>query len=97
MKNEEKKEKKPFQNQKPTKDTKKPTRKSTNQIEKCIICFTIAYKNKSTSWWIYFSLLVLIFISGILIIIDPLFLAKILTRIEGASLVINSLITITIA
>lgn len=34
MKNEEKKEKKPFPTQKPTKETKKPTRKSTNQIEK---------------------------------------------------------------
>ena len=34
MKNEEKKEKKPFQNQKLNKENKKPTRKSTNQIEK---------------------------------------------------------------
>ena len=34
MKNEEKKEKKPFPTQKTTKETKKPTRKSTNQIEK---------------------------------------------------------------
>ena len=34
MKNEEKKEKKPFATQKPAKASKKPTRKSTNQIEK---------------------------------------------------------------
>ena len=51
-------------------------------------------KDRTTSWWIYFSLVILILILGIVVIIDPLFLAKIITRLEGITLIVNSLITI---
>ncbi len=54
-------------------------------------------KNKTTSWWIYFSFIIIIFILGILVIINPLFLAKIMTRLEGATLCINSIITLILA
>ncbi len=50
-------------------------------------------KNKTTSWYIYLVIVLLIFILGILVIINPLFLAKIITRLEGATLIINTLIT----
>ncbi len=54
-------------------------------------------KNKTTSWWIYFSFVIIIFILGIFVIINPLFLAKIMTRLEGATLCINSIITLILA
>ena len=51
-------------------------------------------KDRTTSWWIFFSLITLIFILGLMIIIDPLFLAKFITRLAGISLIIDALITI---
>ena len=54
-------------------------------------------KNKTTSWWIYFSFVIIIFILGVFVIINPLFLAKIMTRLEGATLCINSIITLILA
>ena len=53
-------------------------------------------KNRTTSWWLFFSLLIIVFILGILIIVNPLWLASIITRLEGATLVINALITIVL-
>lgn len=53
----------------------------------------IKFKDKSTSWWIYTSLIILVFIIGILIIVNPLFLTKIIVRLAGAFLVINTIIT----
>jgi uncharacterized membrane protein HdeD (DUF308 family) len=50
-------------------------------------------KDRTTSWWIYFSLIVLVFLLGILVIINPLFLAKVIVRLEGISLIIGSIIT----
>lgn len=55
------------------------------------------YKNRTTSWWIYFSLVTLVFILGIVVIINPLFLAKIITRLEGLFLIINTILTILLA
>ena len=54
-------------------------------------------KDRTTSWWIYFVLVMLVFILGIVVIINPLFLAKIITRLEGAFLIVNTLITILLA
>lgn len=54
-------------------------------------------KNRTTSYWIYLSFIILILIAGIVIIIDPLFLAKIITRIEGASLIVNTIITLLLS
>ena len=42
-------------------------------------------------------LVMLVFILGIVVIINPLFLAKIITRLEGAFLIVNTLITILLA
>ena len=54
-------------------------------------------KNRNTFWWIYLSLVIIIFILGILVILNPLFLAEIMTRLEGATLCVNSIITIILA
>ena len=54
-------------------------------------------KDRTTSWWIYFVLVMLVFILGIVVIINPLFLAKIINRLEGAFLIVNTLITILLA
>ena len=51
-------------------------------------------KYRTTSWWIYLSFVIIIMILGILVIINPLFLANIITRLEGASLILDTLITI---
>lgn len=53
-------------------------------------------KNRSTSWWIYVVLIILIFVFGITIIINPLFLAKVITRIAGVALIINALTSISL-
>ena len=53
----------------------------------------LQYKqDRTTSWKIYIALVILII--GIVIIINPLFLAKIIIRIEGIALIINTLTTI---
>ena len=54
-------------------------------------------KNRTTSWWLFFSLLVLVFILGVVVIANPLFLAKVITRLEGAFLIINAILTLTLA
>ena len=50
-------------------------------------------KDRTTSWWIYFAFVVIIFILGIVVVLNPLFLAKVITRLEGATLIINTIIT----
>ena len=50
-------------------------------------------KNRTTSWWIYISLIGIIVLLGILIIVNPLWLAKVITRLAGAALIIDTLIT----
>ena len=54
-------------------------------------------KDRTTTWWIYLILVLLVFILGIIIIINPLFLAKVITRLEGAFLIVNTLITLLLA
>ncbi len=54
-------------------------------------------KNRTTSWWIFLSLIIIILIFGIIVIIDPEFLAKIIVRLEGATLIIDTLITFIIS
>ena len=54
-------------------------------------------KDRTTSWWIYFSLLMTVLILGIVIIINPLFLAKIITRLEGVILIINAILTLSLS
>ncbi len=51
-------------------------------------------KNRTTSWWIYLSLVILILILGVVVILKPLFLAEIITRLEGATLCVNSIVTV---
>lgn len=51
-------------------------------------------KDRTTSWWIYFSLILLVLLLGILVIVDPNWLTKLITRLAGISLIINSLITL---
>ena len=50
-------------------------------------------KDRTTSWWIYLVLVILVLIFGIVIIIKPEFLAKIIIRFEGATLVVNVILT----
>lgn len=54
-------------------------------------------KDRTTTWWIYMVLVILVFILGVVTIINPEFLAKIIIRLEGAFLIINTLITILLA
>ena len=51
-------------------------------------------KNRTTSWWIYFILVMLIIVIGIIVIINPIFLANIITRTVGCALIINTVITL---
>ena len=57
----------------------------------------LKYKeNKTTSWHLYMSVSAIILIIGIIVIVNPLFLANIIIRIEGISLIINTLHTILV-
>ena len=51
-------------------------------------------KDRTTSCRIYLSLIILVFLLGVIVIINPLFLEKVIVRLEGISLVIGSIITI---
>ncbi len=51
-------------------------------------------KERTTSWWIYLSLIILVLLLGVLVIVNPLWLAKVITRLAGASLIISTLITV---
>ena len=51
-------------------------------------------KDRTASWWIFLVFIVIIFILGILVIINPEALAKIVVRLEGATLVFNTLVTL---
>ncbi|MBR4178184.1 MAG: DUF308 domain-containing protein [Bacilli bacterium] len=51
-------------------------------------------KDRTTTWWIYLSFAIIILIIGIAVILNPLFLAKILTQLEGISLIIDTLVTL---
>lgn len=54
----------------------------------------LQYKqDRNRSWWIYLTIVLIILIVGIIVIVNPLFLAKIIIRIEGAALIINTLTT----
>ncbi len=58
----------------------------------------LKYKsNRTTTWWIYTVISLLILIVGIIVIINPLFLASVIIRVEGATLIINTLHTLLIA
>ena len=54
-------------------------------------------KNRNKLYWIYFSFIILIFLAGLITVIDPTFIAKIIVQIEGASMVINAIITFLVA
>lgn len=54
-------------------------------------------KDRSVSWWIYLVLTALVLILGIVIIINPEFLAKILIRFEGATLIVNVILTMILS
>ena len=55
----------------------------------------LKYKDsRTTSWWIYISITGLIILLAILILIDPNWLAKIIIRLAGAALILDTLITI---
>ena len=51
-------------------------------------------KDRTASWWIFLVFIVIIFVLGILVIINPEALAKIVVRLEGATLVFNTLVTL---
>ena len=50
-------------------------------------------KNRTSSWWIFLSFIIIIIILGIIVIVNPEFLEKVVVRFEGATLIINTLIT----
>ena len=50
-------------------------------------------KDRTTSWWVYLSLILLVLLLGILVIVNPLWLAKVITRLAGLSLIISTLIS----
>ncbi len=54
-------------------------------------------KDRTTSWWIFLVLTSIVLILGIFIIINPEFLAKIVVRLEGATLVIDTLLTMILS
>ena len=55
----------------------------------------IQYKNNRTvAWWIYLVLVILVFIIGVVEIINPTFLTEIITQLVGASLITNTIITL---
>ncbi len=49
--------------------------------------------SKTKSWWVYVSISGLIILVGILILIDPDWLTKIIIRFAGAALILDTLIT----
>ena len=51
-------------------------------------------KDRTASWWMYFSLILLVFFLGVVVIINPLFLANVIVRLEGISLIVGSIITL---
>ena len=51
-------------------------------------------KDRTATWWIYLSLSILILSLGIIVIVNPIILAKFLTRLEGISLIIDTIITL---
>ncbi len=54
-------------------------------------------KDRTTSWWVYLVLIILVLIFGIVIIIKPTFLATILIRFEGATLIVNVILTMILS
>lgn len=53
-------------------------------------------KNRTKSWYVFLVTTILILILGIVIVVDPEFLAKIIIRFEGATLIVNVLLTMII-
>jgi uncharacterized membrane protein HdeD (DUF308 family) len=54
-------------------------------------------KDRTSIWWIFLSFTILIMIVGVLIIINPEFLMKVVVRLEGASLVIDTILTMILS
>ena len=50
-------------------------------------------KDRTISWWIFLAFIITIFILGIMIIIDPTFLTLIIVRLEGFTLIFDTLLT----
>ena len=53
-------------------------------------------KNRTKSWYVFLVITILILLLGIVIVVDPVFLAKIIIRFEGATLIVNVLLTMII-
>ena len=53
-------------------------------------------KNRTKSWYTFLVITILILLLGIVIVVDPEFLAKIIIRFEGATLIVNVLLTMII-
>ena len=54
-------------------------------------------KNRNKLYWVYFSFIIFVFIVGIITIINPVFMAKVIVQIEGATMIINAIITFLVA
>ena len=54
-------------------------------------------KDRTRSWYAYLILIILVMLLGLTIILDPLFLARVITRLEGLTLIVNTLITLLLA
>ena len=54
-------------------------------------------KDRTRSWYAYLILIILVLLLGLTIILDPLFLARVITRLEGLTLIVNTLITLLLA
>ena len=53
-------------------------------------------KNRTKSWYTFLVITILLLLLGIVIVVDPEFLAKIIIRFEGATLIVNVLLTMII-
>ncbi len=54
-------------------------------------------KDKTTSWWVFLSFTITIILLGIFTIINPEFLAKIIVQLEGATLVVDTILTMILS
>ncbi len=54
-------------------------------------------KDRTTSWWVFLSLTISIMLLGIFTIINPEFLAKIIVQLEGATLIVDTLLTMILS
>ena len=54
-------------------------------------------KDRTTSWWIFLVFITIVLVLGIMVIINPEFLAHIIVRLEGATLSISTLLTLILS